>query len=764
MRWNGAYRRTGACAVIVGLLLTPSVRGGDRDAISWRSPPANLPLKAENASTPGFETDQQHVRRVVLRLNCAPTDRQRRELAAGGVTLLSPLGGNAFFARIDASHADSATLSQRQLIEDIQPIDAEVKLHPALSRGEPPGWLVAESTQSERVVGTYVMFHRDVDLESEAVPLMSLYGVVVLDVLESVNSLVVELPLTVVHDLATEDIVQWIEPAAPRLAEANDSSRALTQADQARVAPYNLDGAGVSVMVYDGGTARETHIDFGGRLTVRDAAGMTDHATHVAGIIGGGGAASSGVFSGMAPAVTIESYGFDWDATGIYLYSNPGDLESDYDDAINNHGVVIANNSIGSNTAINWDCDITGDYGVTSALIDAIVCGSLNAGEPFRVVWAAGNERVTDRCGDTWRTTAPPGGAKNPIVVGAINSNDESMTYFSSWGPVDDGRIKPDLVAPGCQSDGDGGVTSCSAAGDDEYTTKCGTSMAAPAVTGVCALLIQDYRAQFPGRTDPRNSTLKALLAHSARDLGAPGPDYKFGYGSVRVANAIDLVRDGAFAEHAVGQDESVAFEIVVAPGAPEFKVTLAWDDPPATLNVSRALVNDLDLRVYDPSSSRCYPWTLDPDSPAAPAVRIEEDHVNNIEQVLVADPAPGVWRIYVFGHDTPTGPQPFSICVTPSLAASDSADCNGNGVSDDEEIATGVANDVNSDGVPDDCQCIGDFDGDYDVDLGDLAHLLSNYGSTKDATYAEGDLDADGDVDLADVAALLLVYGAVCS
>src|SRR4030095_10123387 len=111
---------------------------------------------------------------------------------------------------------------------------------------------------------------------------------------------------------------QWdansAEPATPASAAAvNDSNRALVQANALQAAPYNLTGAGVKVLVYDGGTARASHQDFGGRLTVRDSSGLIDHATHVSATIGGSGAASGGTFKGMAPGVTIESYGFQYD-------------------------------------------------------------------------------------------------------------------------------------------------------------------------------------------------------------------------------------------------------------------------------------------------------------------------------------------------------------------------------------------------------------------------------------------------------------------
>ena len=128
--------------------------------------------------------------------------------------------------------------------------------------------------------------------------------------LESINGMVVELPAAQIALLAAEDAVQWIEPPLPRMTPVNDSNRALTGADIVQAPPYELDGSGVTVMVYDGGTARETHVDFEGRLTVHDGSGMDGHATHVAGTIGGGGVADP-VFTGMAPGVTMVSYGLE---------------------------------------------------------------------------------------------------------------------------------------------------------------------------------------------------------------------------------------------------------------------------------------------------------------------------------------------------------------------------------------------------------------------------------------------------------------------
>ncbi|MCK4661146.1 MAG: S8 family serine peptidase, partial [Phycisphaerae bacterium] len=339
----------------------------------------------------------------------------------------------------------------------------------------------------------------------------------------------------------------------------------------------------------------------------------------------------------------------------------------------------ISNNSIGTNTAQNgYPCEWEGDYGATAQLIDTIVRGDGSNplfNEPFRVVWANGNERNSGRCGIAYLTTAPPACAKNHITVGAVNSNDDSVTHFTSWGPTDDGRLKPDIAAPGCQIGVDEGVTSCSVATDTAYSVMCGTSMASPTVCGLSALLLQDFRVHFPERPDFRNSTLKILLAHNAEDIENPGPDFKTGYGSVRIQRTVDFMRTGNFIEEVIDHGASYPLMVVVGEGDTQFKVTLAWDDVPGAVNTVPELVNDLDLRVFDPTGQQHFPWTLDPGDGNAPAVQTVLDHVNNIEQVAVSDPLPGVWLVDVYAHNVPQGPQPFSLCASPGIV-----DCTSQG------------------------------------------------------------------------------------
>ena len=675
--WRGL-----TCALIVGLT-THVAADLARGEIIWRSAEAqHLPIMtpASVAQAMWEQVEPGEASHVVVQFTEPVGPEVRQAMQAAGVELLAYLGDNAFFVGILPDRLDTSALGRVASLGAVEAIERNHKLHPMLAEGLVPQWSVIgqaepdDSGFSEQIVGAYVVFHRDVPLDPDGVDLCVEHGAVVRSEVSSVHCLVVELPYSQIAALADEDSVQWIEPPLPKMSPVNDSNRSRVGADTVQAAPYNLDGSGVTVLVYDGGTARSTHVDFQGRLTALDSSGVNYHSTHVAGTIGGAGIGNS-TYKGMAPGVTMLSYGLE-QAGGLqegFLYTNPCDLEDDYYEAINSYGADIANNSIGTNTAQNgFPCDWEGNYNVTSQLIDTIVRGDGSNPlftEPFRIIWANGNERGDGSCGTMYQTTAPPACAKNHITVGALNSNNDSMTDFSSWGPADDGRLKPDISAPGCQSSGDYGVTSCDDDSDTDYTTLCGTSMASPTVCGIAALLMQDYRVQFAGEPDPRNSTLKVLLAHTAVDLGNTGPDYQYGYGSVRVQSAIDFMRTENFLEDQVDQGGTFSILATVGTGE-ELRVTLAWDDVPGPVNTDPELVNDLDLRVYSPSMTRHYPWTLGGVSnPSAAAVRTQEDHINNIEQVLVDAPAEvGTWIIEVHGYNVPDGPQPFSLAVSPEM------------------------------------------------------------------------------------------------
>ena len=623
-------------------------------------------IVAELIAITSSDSDPIH---LIARFDQPVDNITQASLANQGLMVQHPLGGSTYVVALEPKYLNISGVMSEINIKEIMSFQPRWKLHKFLADGFVPHWTMEESNyrvnQDNPTVALYVMMHQEVDLDIASEDFASHYRAKVRSSVEANKVLVLEMPYSKIDLLIEEDRVLYVEPALPKFNELNNSNRSITQADEAQAAPYNLNGEGVVVMVYDGGFALDSHSDFGGRLTVRDSAGLSDHATHVSGTIGGDGSINP-LYTGMAPAATIESYGFEQEG-GLsegFLYTDPGDLAEDYGDAINNHGAVLANNSIGTNTAWNgFPCEWTGNYGITSNLIDSVVRGDL--GGEIRIIWANGNERGTSNCGNAYVSTAPPACAKNHITVGAINSNDESMTSFSSWGPTDDGRIKPDISAPGCQSNDDGGVTSCSSSGG--YNSKCGTSMASPTVTGISALIMQDWRNQFPLADDMRSSTLKALLAHTAEDKFNVGPDNQYGYGSVRVVHAIDHMRAENFAEREISHGETLEMLVYVQEQS-DVKVTIAWDDVPATPLVLPSLVNDIDLTLIDPNGNVCFPWTLDQANPGEPAIQTRADHVNNIEQVHIAKASPGVYRIQINGYSIAKGPQEFGLMASPML------------------------------------------------------------------------------------------------
>jgi len=650
--------------------------------ISWRTDPQP---QAVRMSAGQIErrildlADEQMVRHGVMQLVRPTTVSERDHLASLGLTPLRAIGGTAYLVAISPS-VNARAASMSGLIASVEELTVRRKLHPDLNAGLTAEWSIVESVADIRAkaisqgltaeevdklaahptVAVYVMFHEDIDPLGEGFDAVLRHGGEVVSLVDSVNALVVHMSRGQIEALAGEDVVCWIEPPMPKFSTLNASARAIMGVDTVNAPPYGLDGSGVDVLVYDAGGAFP-HNDLAGRLISGDGAGTITHATHVSGTIGGTGAASGGTNRGMAPAVDIISYDFEVPG-GLqpgFLYTDPGDYEADYQEAISVHGADISNNSIGSNVESNgYNCSWQGDYGLMASLIDAGVRGSF--GVPFRQVWAAGNERQGSRCdvegfGDYY-SIAPPQAAKNQIAVGALNSNNDTVTSFTSWGPTDDGRLRPDVSGPGCQSDGDFGVTSCSNSSTG-YTTLCGTSMASPAVCGVSALLIQQWRMSYPGAPDMRNCTLKAILANSAQDVVSPGPDYQTGYGSVRAQPAADTIIENRVVEFEIAQGQTQFYTAIVEPGQSEFKVTIAWDDPPAVPFTTGALINDVDVRVVGPDGTVYLPWTLDPANPSAPAVQNAPDRLNNIEQVAISGPTPGAYRIEIIGFNIAEGP-----------------------------------------------------------------------------------------------------------
>lgn len=442
----------------------------------------------------------------------------------------------------------------------------------------------------------------------------------------------------------------------------NANAAALSNVDDLQTSPYGLTGSGIRIAVRDGGQIA-SHSDFGSRLVIVDTATVSAHATHVAGTIGGSGAGSSAA-RGMATAATLYSYDYS------------GDNETELQSAFNNYGIRLSNHSYGH--VIGWDDGVWngdslfGDYSSYAQDVDELVYGG-----SYYVFKSAGNDRNdsgtptgsepdhdgTLYSGDYYDCIGDVGCAKNIITVGAVE-DDADMTTFSSFGPADDGRIKPDIVA--------NGYSLYSPVSSTSYGYYSGTSMSSPTACGAAALVIEKYRSLNQNNW-PSTALLKGLLIHTAEDLGRAGPDYSYGWGLLDAKEAVDLLEtdDAAYTrivENSLEEGQTNRYELSLTAETTDLRVTVYWTDPNGSTSAADALVNDLDLKLISPDGSTTYypyilPFAVSGASPANTAVT-GTNQWDNVEQVEVGTAATGNWILEVSGTVIPSGPQSYVLLV----------------------------------------------------------------------------------------------------
>lgn len=664
---------------------------GIRNPVSGISLSDRLEIAIQGKAARESGADRVH---ALVQLYDIPDEQQTEVLRQMGVELLEYIPDYTWLAAIPAENP--IQVLEAPLVRWVGAWKAEDKLHPNVRKDS---WNSYAIHPKEDKVMVMVLLHSDVPL-SRGATLAQAHNGISMPPVVGLHGMTMWLPKADLMNLAAEEDVAWIEEGAAPLSPNNDGVRWTMQVDPLYVAPYNLDGSDVRLFVFDGASVRATHTTFdpgtGSRLTVIDGTSIHDHPTHVAGTAAGDG--NNGRAKGVAPAATIFSAGYEQIGGTMLFWDNSGDIEADYALARNTYAIDLGTNSIGSNTASNgYDCEREGDYGVTSNLLDGIVRGD-NAliNDPVILTWANGNERTGGypwgRCGSNYLTTAPPSCAKNPIHVGATNSDYDTMTSFSSWGPCDDGRMKPVVSAPGCElgrATGESFIYSSLASNDNAWGGSgwCGTSMATPAVAGVVTLMIEQWRALgYGGAFDrPLPALVKAMLMHTARDLGQDGPDYIYGYGEVDAKSVIDLIRNGKglnvvnpyrWGADQVSNGATDTFVINLPAEVAELKVSLAWDDKAAAAFSAVALVNNLDLELVAPDgTTKHLPWVLNPAAPYATATKNVNTR-DNQEQVLVTNPAAGTWTIRVKGTTVPYGPQTYGLVISANHPTYDQAAC----------------------------------------------------------------------------------------
>lgn len=458
-----------------------------------------------------------------------------------------------------------------------------------------------------------------------------------------------ELPGTKIDDLARHPFVRWISLQKSELSPEDErSSQIVVNAlnstpppDTETVPGYqnSLTGLGVSgrsvrIGICDTGVDRNStvvHPDLAGRLAnFHDVTGglatvdSDGHGTHVAGIaLGSGGTGDTdpqGYLLGIGAAPAA-----DFVVTNpVGTPGSPG-LKSfgKYTKIMVANGAHVMNNS--------WYQGTAAGYSANAAAVDRLMRdpNGDNWADPARtylaIVFSAGNK------GPSAGSITEPKEAKNPIVVGnsnnfrpgeAASADIRALKNTSSRGPAADGRILPTIVAPGtfiisARANGptNGSLRPRLAYSDTagnshpNHTEISGTSMSAPLVTGLCALLIEWWRGNHDG-ANPSPALLKALLVNGAEDLAggpdgnggtlAPIPNNHQGWGRVCLRNIIQcsnkVIIDQTSPFTQAGQEFLIKVTAVVADKP--LRITLAWTDPPGAANARPALVNDLDLEI----------------------------------------------------------------------------------------------------------------------------------------------------------------------
>ncbi len=567
--------------------------------------PFQLGLRARAITPPGGVDSATVTRGVpargdvhyLVQFRKLPTAGTEARLAGDGISLGTYVGGNAYVASSTAADVDA--LATDASVRWVGPLAPRDKIDPALARGEVPRW--ARRPGGEAVL--IVTLHPDVR-PADVRPTLASLGRVASEE-PTLPAIVLTAHLSDVERIAAVDGVQYVGVVDDALVPTNDVARQTAKTEQAwaldPMAPVR--GAGVVGLVEDVGIVDTTHPDFlaggppGAPNRIVDTEppppnGAPKHATHVAGIFAGDGTASAPhggaalQWSGHAPRASIRSFAI----TGEIEEQN-ADITADFTKAMGSAvgprpGVDLATMSLGQPSPAT--CDRGGLYTSSAVQMDGFVRGAIPGSDgrpqPLILTVAAGNWRsifnpppglpgtfAIPTCGD-YGSLSTVAAAKNPVIVGAVNSDTATVTSSSSWGPTQDGRLKPDLVAPGCNTkwlDAPPKQITSTAVGGG-YTEMCGTSMATPLVAAVNALVIEEWRKAHPS-TRPSPSTAKAILIHTAAPASVPA---SLTTGLPGANDGITLVdpRGGS-----AGVDLGVIYRDPGAPNAP-FSATVTPD------------------------------------------------------------------------------------------------------------------------------------------------------------------------------------------
>jgi serine protease AprX len=606
---------------------------------------------------------------------------KRAELHTLGVELLKYVPEDAFVARFNNVSPDQ--VAALGCVRWVGPYRPDYKIHPGLSAA------ARAASQSNQIVTVNILLSPDAK-SAEIAGVRSLLSSVQHESrLRQGTILRGTLDPARLPALAQSGSVLWIE-RAPKRKLVDELASKIVGGDDGNTGTPTLTqqlgftGAGVTVCVadtgLDTGNTNTMHLDLRGRVTgfkyygsLTDGSDGYGHGTHCAGIVAGNAATGetdpdTGAFYGLGVAsgasLFIERI-FDADANEVSPAPSDGDLTRD---------AVRAGAQIGANS---WGNDVQGEYDIDAAQFDELVRdadASTPGDQPYILEFSAGN------AGPDYETMDSPASAKNVIATGASENvpgtlaetyglyadGPDTMADFSSRGPCQDGRIKPDLVAPGTWIASAASSAAPNEAAiawspiDDFYVFMGGTSMSGPHAAGAAAVFVQYYKSLHTNAV-PSPALVKAALINSADEMdvanGGPGPvpNNDEGWGRINLANIVVTNINSAprfyqYLDQTVLLTNSQVYsQHIFVPGSDEpLKITLAYTDVPGFPGAIPALVNDLDLEVVAPDGTlyRGNQFGAGESVPNAPT----PDKLNNVEGIYLSQPAPGDYLVRVRG------------------------------------------------------------------------------------------------------------------
>jgi serine protease AprX len=644
-KWKAILSTTILAGYVLGNTLPASAKTPDRDLdIEIEENTTNpIPKRLKSSNANSIRSLQNSSDLFIIRFDGPIQEEWKEEVEKLDVTLGWYLPDFAYIAKLLDKKSAEEKLKELSFIKEVAEFKPIYKVHPDL----------VQAVDEKEKVEVYVEgFGPATNVEKAA----KKAGGNVLRNSQARTQTNVEIDSNDIHKLLNSDDIVYVAPVTKEKFH-NDVASQIIGSNTLQKSKY--DGKKQIISVTDSGLdtgdLKTMHPDLRGQVSKLvqigpDPRDFVGHGTHVLGSIVGNGTLSNGKMKGMAPGAKAIVYTVD-DGTGGVL---PVDYNKVWTDSYKN-GARINSLSIGSSEYA--------EYTYKSQQVDIFLWEHPDA---ISLI-AAGNEG--DEFSDEFYTVTPPATAKNAIAVGAsenqrpeygnVSDDIDEVAIFSSRGPTADGRIKPDVVAPGTSifstrsllSDGYGDINGA-------YGLMSGTSMAAPIAAGGVAQIRQYL--QEKGTANPSGALMKALLISGADDLR--DNLLRMGYGRINLPNSVQSTYVDQLTGLTTGA--TVSYQVEVKDTRKPFNATLVWTDYPASLFASRALVNDLDIVVTSPSGQvyNGNDFNEHPDD--------ERDNLNNVEQVYIGDPEKGTYTVTVSGYNIPKGPQPFAIASSGEIMA----------------------------------------------------------------------------------------------